>query len=62
MTPIQQELKNWTGGALNIIKMMGMKISFTKIWGKFEKKIEMSENLTNFVNLKEKNSQDSVIY
>ena len=53
MTPIQQELQNWTGGAFNIIKLMGMKISFPKIWGEL-KKIKMSENLRNFENLKKK--------
>ena len=58
MTPIQQELQNWTGGAFNIIKLMGMKISFPKILGKL-KKIKLSENLRNFENLKEKKSKFS---
>ena len=51
--PIHQEYQNWTGGALNIIKLMGMKISFPKILGKL-KKIKLSENLRNFENLKKK--------
>ena len=37
MMPIQQELQNWTGGAFNIIKLMGMKISFPKIWEESKK-------------------------
>ena len=60
MTPIQQEHQNWTGGPLNIIKLMGMKISFPKILGKL-KKIKLSENLRNFENLKKK-SQNSALY
>jgi hypothetical protein len=56
VTPIQQEHQNWTGGALNIIKLMGMKISFPKIIGKL-KKIKLSENLRNFENLKKKKSK-----
>ena len=51
--PVQQEHQNWTGGALNITKLMGMKISFPKILGKL-RKIKLSENLMNFENLKEK--------
>ena len=51
--PIQQKHQNWTGDALNIIKLMGMKISFAKILGKL-RKIKLSENLMNFENLKEK--------
>jgi hypothetical protein len=42
VTPMQQEHQNWTGGALNIIKLMGMKISFPKISGKL-KKIKLSK-------------------
>ena len=51
--PIQQEHKNWTGSALNILKLMGMKISFPKILEKL-KKIKLSENLRNFEKLKKK--------
>ena len=53
MTPIQQELQNGTGG---LIKLMGMKISFPKIWGEL-KKIKMSENLRNFENFIEEKNQ-----
>ena len=51
--PIHQEHQNWTGGALNIIKLMGMKISFPKILGKL-KKIKLSGNMRIFENLKKK--------
>jgi hypothetical protein len=56
VTPIQQEHQNCTGCPLNIIKLMGMKISFSKILGKL-KKIKLSENLRNFENLKKKKSK-----
>ena len=54
--PIQQEHQNWTGGALHIIKLMGMKISFSKILGKL-KKIKLSENLREFRKFEEKKSK-----
>ena len=59
--PLHQEHQNWTGGALNIIKLMGMKISFPKILGKL-KKIKLSENMRNFENLKKKKGQNSAFY
>ena len=54
--PIQQEHQNWTGGALNIFKLMGMKISFPKILEKL-KKIKLSKNLRNFEKLEKKKSE-----
>ena len=54
MSPVQQELQIWTGGALNIIKLIGMNSTFAQILGKLKKKNKMSENLKNFENLKEK--------
>ena len=53
MSPVQQELQIRTGGALNIIKPMGMNSTFAQILGKL-KNNKMSENLKNFENLKEK--------
>ena len=53
MSPLQQELQNWTGGALNIIKLIGMNSTFAQILGKLIKN-KMSENLKNFENLKER--------
>ena len=53
MSQVQQELQNWTGGALNIIKWIGMNSTFAQILGKL-KLNKMSENLKNFENLKEK--------
>ena len=53
MSPVQQEPQIWTGGALNIIKLIGMNSTFAQILGKL-KKNKMSENLKNFENLKEK--------
>ena len=38
MSPLQQELQNWTGGALNIIRLIGMNSTFAQILGKFERK------------------------
>ena len=53
MSPLQQKLQNWTGGALNIIKLIGMNSTFAQILEKLIKN-KMSENLKNFENLKEK--------
>ena len=53
MSPVQQEPQIWTGGALNIIKLIGINSIFAQILGKF-KKNKMSKNLKNFENLKEK--------
>ena len=47
MSPIQQEPQIWTGGALNIIKLIGMNSTFAQILGKL-KEIKMSENLKNY--------------
>ena len=44
MNPVRQELQIWTGGALNIIKLIGMNSTFAQMLGKF-KKNNMSENL-----------------
>jgi hypothetical protein len=51
--PVQQKLQIWTGGALNIIKLIGMNSTFAQILG-ILKRNKMSENLKNFENLKEK--------
>ena len=61
MSPVQQELQIWTGGALNIVKLIGMNITFAQILEKF-KNNKMSENLKNFENLKEKKDQNSALY
>ena len=53
MSPLQQKLQNWTGGALNIIKLIGINSTFAQILGKL-KNNKMSENLKNFENLTEK--------
>jgi peroxiredoxin family protein len=53
VSPLQQKLQNWTGGALNIIKLIGMNSTFAQILGKLMKN-KMSEYLKNFENLKEK--------
>ena len=53
MSPVQQELQTWTGGALNIIELIGMNSTFAQILGKL-KNNKISENLKNFENLKEK--------
>ena len=53
MSPVQQELQIWTGGALNIIKLIGMNSTFAQILGKL-KNNKMSKNLKNFENLKGK--------
>jgi hypothetical protein len=42
VSPVQQELQIWTGGALNITKLIGMNSTFAQILGKL-KKNEMSE-------------------
>ena len=59
MSPVQQELQTWTGGALNIIKLIGINSTFAQILGKL-KNNKMSENLKNLENLKEK-SQNSAL-
>jgi hypothetical protein len=59
VSPLQQELQTWTGGALNDIKLIGMNSTFAQILGKL-KKNKMSENLKNLENLKEK-SQNSAL-
>ena len=48
MNPVQQKLPNWTGGALNIIKLVGINSTFAQFF------LKMAENLKNFENLKEK--------
>ena len=53
MNPVQQELQIWTGGALNIIELIGMNSIFAQILGKLRNN-KMSENLKNFENLTEK--------
>ena len=53
MSPLQQELQNWTGGALNVIKLIEINSTFAQIVGKL-KNNKISENLKNFENLKEK--------
>ena len=53
MSPLQQELQNWTGGALNVIKLIEINSTFAQILGKLMKN-KMSENLKNFENFKEK--------
>jgi hypothetical protein len=56
VSPVQQELQIWTGGALDIIKLVGMNSTFAQILGKLRNN-KMSENLKNFENLKEKKSK-----
>jgi hypothetical protein len=53
VSPVQQELQIWTGGTLNINKLIGMNSKFAQILGKL-KNNKMSENLKNFENLTEK--------
>jgi hypothetical protein len=53
VSPLQQKLQNWTGGALNIIKLIGMNSTFAQILEKLIKN-KMSENSKNFENLKER--------
>ena len=61
MSKVQQELQNWTGGALNIIKLIGINSTFAQILGKL-KNNKMSENLKNLENLKEKKSKFSLVF
>jgi hypothetical protein len=61
VSPVQQELQTWTGGALNIIKLIGMNSTFAQISGKL-KKNKMSENLKNLENLKEEKSIFSLVF
>jgi hypothetical protein len=44
VSQVQQVLQTWTGGALNIINLIGINSTFAQILGKF-KKNKMSENL-----------------
>ena len=37
MNPVRQELQIWTGGALNIIKLIGMNSTFAQMLGKLKK-------------------------
>jgi hypothetical protein len=60
VSPLQQKLQNWTGGAFSIIKLVGMNSTFTQILGKLIKN-KISENLKNFENLKEKKGQNSAL-
>jgi hypothetical protein len=60
VSPVQQELQIWTGGTLNITKLIGMNSTFAQILGKF-KNNKMSENLKNFENLTEKKSKFSLV-
>jgi hypothetical protein len=60
MSPLQQELQNWTGGALNVIKLIEINSTFAQILGKLMKN-KMSENLKNFENLKGKKSKFSLV-
>ena len=50
MSQVQPELRNWTGGAMNIIRLIGKASSFATLF----KINKMSENLKNFENLKGK--------
>jgi hypothetical protein len=60
VSPVQQELQIWTGGALNVIKLIGMNSIFAQILGKL-KNNKLSRNLKNFENLKEKKSKFSLV-
>ena len=60
MSWVQQEFQNWTGGALNIIKLKGKAPSFATLCWKL-KTNKMSENLKNFENLKEKIKSNSAL-
>jgi hypothetical protein len=53
VSPVQQQLQIWTGGALNIIKLIGMNSTFAQILRKLRNN-KLSENLKNLENLKEK--------
>jgi hypothetical protein len=53
VSPVQQELQIWTGGTLNIIKLIGINFTFAQILVKL-KNNKMSENLKSFENLTEK--------
>ena len=58
MSQVQPELRNWTGGAMNIIRLIGKASSFATLF----KINKMSENLKNFENLKgKKNSKFSLV-
>jgi hypothetical protein len=61
VSPVQQELQTWTGGALNIIKLIGINSTFAQILVKL-KNIYMSENLKNLENLKEEKSIFSLVF
>jgi hypothetical protein len=51
VSPVQQELQVWTGGTLNIFRLIEMNSTFAQILGKL-KNNKMSENLKNFEILK----------
>ena len=53
MKPKSADSVTLHGGALNIIRLIGMNSTFAQILGKLIKN-KMSENLKNFENLKEK--------
>ena len=59
MSLVQQEPQIWTGGALNIIKLIGRNSTFAQILGKLKKK-KKSENLMNFENFNEKKNLELV--
>ena len=60
MSQVQSELQNWTGGALNIIKLIGKAPTFATLCWKI-KTNKMSENLKIFENFKEKKNQNSAL-
>ena len=61
MSPLQEVLQTWTGGALNIINLIGINSTFAQILGKL-KKDKMSENLKSLENFKEKKSKFSLVF
>ena len=61
MSQVQTELRNWTVGALNIIRLIGKAANFATLCWKF-KTNEMYENLKNFKTLKEKENQNPALY
>jgi hypothetical protein len=56
VSPAQQELQIWTGGTLNIIKLIRMNSTLAQILGKL-KNNKMSKNLKNLENLTEKRAK-----
>ena len=61
MSPAQQKLQIWIGGALNIFKLIGINSTCAQILGKFKKIYKMSENVKNFENFQEKKSNFSLV-